>query len=259
MDNVYQHFRKDEQPFIDSIQEALSIATTEYRPWLSPFLDPRQQYITEVLAASFDGVAVHQFGGVTGAERKRILLAPDYFVPEDSDYELALLQINYPQKFAELDHSHILGTLANAGVERAMFGDILNQAEVWQVVVTASMSDWVQQNVTKIGRISVRFEPVDLSAAVTPQDDWESMQTTVASLRLDAVVAHVFSISRTRAKELVEHSHVRLNFATQDRPDGELAVHDIVSVRGYGRLRVDEVLGSTKKDKLRVRFSVIHK
>lgn len=259
MDNVYQHFRKDEQPFIDTIQEAQSIVTTEYRPWLSPFLDPRQQYIVDVLAANVEGIKIHAFGGISAAERKRVLLAPDYFEPEPDDYELALLQINYPQKFAELDHSHILGTLANAGIQRDLFGDILNLDTVWQVVVAANMADWVQQNITKIGRISVRFEPADLSVAVTPQSDWESLQATVASLRLDAVVAEVFKVSRTRAKELVDHGHVRLNFATQARPDVEVAVLDIVSVRGFGRLRIDEVLGTTKKDKLRVRVSVIHK
>lgn len=259
MDNIYQHFRKDEAPFIDQMQEALAQAASEYRPILTDFLDPRQRYIVDVLGGSVEGVRVLPFGGYPNAERQRALLAPDYFEATPADYELALLAINYPEKFATLDHSHILGTLANAGIARDLFGDILTDGQNWQVVVANSMSTWVQTNVTKIGRIGVRFEPTALDAVITPQNDWEPLQTTVPSLRIDAVVAHVFNISRTRAKSLVEGEKVRLNFATMTRPDVEIGEHDLLSVRGFGRLRVDTLLGSTKKDKLRVSFSVIHK
>ncbi|WP_461213510.1 YlmH family RNA-binding protein [Lacticaseibacillus sp. GG6-2] len=259
MDNVYQHFRKGEAPFIDRMQEAIAQAASEYRPILSAFLDPRQVYITDVLAGSVEGVKVLPFGGYPNAERQRVLVAPDYFEPTAADYELVLLTIKYPEKFATLDHSHILGTLVNSGIDRDLFGDILTDGDTWQVVVAASMSDWVQTNVTKIGRIGVRLEASDLAEIVHPEDDWEPLQTTVPSLRLDAVVAHVFNVSRTRAKSLIDGEKVRLNFATTTRPDVEIGEHDMLSVRGFGRLRVESLLGTTKKDKLRVAFSVIHK
>ncbi len=259
MDNVYQHFRKDEAPFIDRMQEAIAQAASEYRPILTPFLDPRQIYITTVLAGSGEGVKVLPFGGYPGAERQRVLVAPDYFEPTTADYELALLTIKYPEKFATLDHSHVLGTLVNAGIDRDLFGDILTDGATWQVVVAASMSDWVQTNVDKIGRIGVRLEATALTAIIRPQNDWEPLQTTVPALRIDAVIAHVFKLSRTRAKSLIEGEKVRLNFATTTRPDLEIGEHDLLSVRGFGRLRVAALLGTTKKDKLRVAFDVIHK
>ena len=259
MDNVLQHFRKDEAPFIAQVESDIETAAGEYRPILTNFLDPRQVYIIETLVNQADGVKMLTFGGVASAERKRALIAPDYFEPQPEDYELAALEINYPQKFAELDHSHILGTLANAGIERNLFGDIVSDGTRWQVIVAASMGAWVQTNIDKIGRIGVRFEPIDIDQLVTPTNDWEALQLTIPSLRIDAVVAHVFNISRTRAKSLIEHDMVRLNFAVIARPDVEVDVRDILSVRGFGRLRIQAVLGTTKKDKLRVTADVTHK
>ncbi|MCI1986010.1 MAG: RNA-binding protein [Lactobacillus sp.] len=259
MENVYQHFRKDEGPFIDQVQELIAQAASEYRPVLTDFLDPRQVYITRVLAGSVEGVKVLPFGGFAQAERCRVMLAPDYYVPEPADYELAVLAVNYPEKFATLHHSTILGTLANTGIQRDLFGDIITDGHAWQVIVAASMSQWLQSNVTRFGKIGVRFEPVALEQVLQPQNDWEKVQTTLPSLRIDAVVAHVFAMSRQRAKGLVEGGKIRLNFATTTRPDVEVAAHDIVSVRGFGRLRLQELLGTTKKDKLKVTVDVIHK
>lgn len=259
MDNVLQHFRKDEAPFIAQVEADIETAAGEYRPVLTNFLDPRQVYITETLVNQADGVKLFCFGGFATAERQRALIAPDYFEPTPADYELSALEIIYPKKFAELDHSHILGTLANAGIERNLFGDIVSNGTQWQVIVAESMSSWVQTNIDKIGRIGVRFEPITLDALVTPTNDWETAQLTIPSLRIDAVVAHVFNISRTRAKSLVEHALVRLNFAVITRPDVEVDLHDILSVRGFGRLRIQAILGTTKKEKLRVTADVIHK
>lgn len=259
MDSVYQHFRKDEAPFIDHIAELISQAATEYRPVLTDFMDPRQVYITTVLVGSQSDVQANPFGGFANAERQRVMLAPDYFEPTPPDYEVSLLHIKYPEKFAEMHHSKILGTLMNAGIDRDVFGDIITDGAVWQFFATQAMSEWLQDNITKIGKIGVRLEEVPLSDAVTPRNDWESMQTTVQSLRLDAIVGHVFNISRQRAKGLVEGGKVRLNFEEVTRPDVTVDTHDIVSVRGFGRLRLNEVLGTTKKEKQRVQFDVIHK
>ncbi|KRK73248.1 RNA-binding protein [Lacticaseibacillus nasuensis] len=256
---IYQHFRKEEASTIDALAEQLATADSEYRPVLTDFLDPRQTYIAHVLIGSQDAVIGHSFGGYPHAERRRVVFAPSYLEPQPEDYAIALLTIKYPQKFAELHHSDILGTLANLGLERGVFGDIITDGSTWQFATTQPMSDWLKTNVTKIGRISVRLEDTPLTYAVHPLSEWEPLITTVASMRLDAIVSHVFSMSRTRAKALIEAGKVRVNFATESRPDMELAAHDMVSVRGFGRIRLHHLLGTTKKERQRVNFDVLHK
>lgn len=47
--NVYQHFRPDERPFIDTVEDWIEQVTMQYAPLLTEFLDPRQAYILETL------------------------------------------------------------------------------------------------------------------------------------------------------------------------------------------------------------------
>lgn len=259
MDAIYQHFRKEEAPLIDELQSQISTAATEYRPVLTDFLDPRQIHIARTLTGTNGDVKCHVFGGYIGAERARVIFAPDYFAPDLIDFEVAPLEIHYPEKFAELHHSQVLGTVANAGVRMTAFGDIITDGSRWQIFTTKTMSDWVQENIIKLGRISVRLVQVGLDQVVTPRNDWEPAQLSMSSLRLDSLVGHAFTMSRARAKALVESAKVRLNFELTDRPDAAVGEADIVSVRGYGRIRVNEVLGVSKKGKERVAVDIIKK
>ena len=114
-------------------------------------------------------------------------------------------------------------------------------------------------NISKIGRVGVHFTDYPLDQAVTPENDWEPIDFSISALRLDTVVAHGFNMSRQRAKILIQGGKVRLNFGETEAPDAEVATSDIISVRGFGRLRLDAILGETKKGKLRVSAAVIHK
>ena len=111
--------------------------------------------------------------------------------------------------------------------------------------------------VGKIGNIKVRLIEKELNEAIEPDNDWESGTTTVASVRVDAIVAEGFHISRNHAKELIEERKVQLNWKLHQRPDFELVENDLLSVRGYGRIRLDSIEGKTKKDKIRVLLSII--
>lgn len=47
--NVYQHFRPEEHPFVDGVGDWLEQVESQYAPYLTNFLDPRQAYILETL------------------------------------------------------------------------------------------------------------------------------------------------------------------------------------------------------------------
>lgn len=259
MDQVYQHFRKEEQPFIDLVESWMIQVQEQYSPHLTEFLDPRQQYIMEMLVGKRGEVKVSFYGGYHSAERKRALLYPDYFEPKQEDYELQLFEVQYPTKFAQLSHGKILGTLMGTGMKREMFGDIMSDGERWQVFVTESVSNYISMQLTKVGNISVRLEPKDYTDIITPIDDWTIERDTVSSLRVDTIISSIYNISRQRAKELVTGGKVKVNWTPHERPDFELDMLDILSIRGYGRIQIREIEGKTKKDKWRIQFGVLRK
>ncbi|GEO66148.1 RNA-binding protein [Levilactobacillus spicheri] len=257
-ENITQHFRPDEAPFIAAVGNWLQQSQDEYRPVLTHFLNPRQVYVATTLARRAD-VPVRFSGGYPGAEMQRALFYPDYYQPTDTDFELSLVRIDYPVKFATLHHSQILGTLLGSGIEREIIGDILTDGQTWQLVTETGMLDYLTGQVDRIGRVKARLVPADWATRVRPLDEWTPETATLSSLRLDNIVGSGFHLSRHRAKELIEAGKIRVNWADTEKPDYELDVADLVSVRGFGRIRLDEVAGRTKKEKIRVVLSVLKK
>ncbi|MFC6296139.1 RNA-binding protein [Lactiplantibacillus daoliensis] len=257
-DNLKQHFRDSEAPFIEQVTGWLREAADQYRPILTAFLNPRQVYIAQTLVNQLDEVHMRASGGYPGAELQRILFYPDYYEPQPADFQITLFNIVYPVKFATLKHGQILGTLANSGVERDVFGDIVSDGEAWQFYCESEMMTYFTDQIDRFGKTKVHLTDVPLANAVDPQNDWETITTTVSSLRADSVIKAAFNLSRHHAKELVEGAHVRLNWADLPKADSEIALLDMLSVNHYGRVRLTEIGGETKKSRLRITLNIIH-
>ncbi|MDH6364451.1 RNA-binding protein YlmH [Enterococcus sp. PF1-24] len=257
--NVYQHFRADEHPFIDAVGDWIEKVDSQYAPYLTDFLDPRQAYIVETLVRQMSELKFQFYGGYPEAERSRCLIFPDYYQATEADFEIVSYEVMYPQKFSTLGHGKILGTLLGAGIRRDAFGDIVTDGLRWQVFMTKEISSFIANQVNKVGNVSVRFEEMADGEFLQSVDKWQEETTTVSSLRLDTVVASVYNISRQRAKQLIESGKVKVNWGEVQRTDFILAELDIISVRGFGRIQLLEINGKTKKDKLRLVIGVLRK
>jgi RNA-binding protein YlmH len=74
----------------------------------------------------------------------------------------------------------------------------------------------------------------------------------VASSRLDCVVAAVCSLSRERARAVVESGLVELDFECEERADRAINPPCVISVRGFGRFKINSVSDKTKKGRYRL-------
>lgn len=258
MKPIYQHFREEEQPFIDNVSDWIKKVEDQYRPHLTDFLDPREQYIVETLTGERDDINLSLYGGVENAERKRALLYPEYFTPEISDFEIILYNINYPSQFAEFSHGQILGALTSSGLDRKVFGDIQNQGDEWQFFTQENIGEYVRYNVHQIGKINIRMDEIPLDEAFVIEDEWEYKETTVTSLRADNLVSAAFNLSRKNVKDLISTEKVKLNWKVINRPDITIEVNDVLSVGGYGRLQLQDILGQSKKGKEIVQLGVLN-
>lgn len=258
-ETIFQHFRREEQAFIKQVEEWVGECQSQYAPVLTDFLDPRQQFIVEAIAGQYDDVRFSFEGGYQEAERKRCMIYPTYFTPTSDEYEVTLFEVRYPVKFATLSHGQILGSMMGLGISRDLIGDIISDGERWQFLCETSMATYLQQQLTRVGKVGIHLEEANYTQLIVPVDHWTITTTTVSSLRCDTIISTVFNISRQRAKELVESGKVKVNWAEEVRPDFMIEILDIISIRGYGRIQVRKIEGRTKKDKIKLEIGLLEK
>ncbi|MER2105490.1 MAG: RNA-binding protein [Solibacillus sp.] len=253
MEHVIQHFRKDEQPFIEQVVGWLREVEDRYAPRLTDFLDPRQRFIVEAIVGQTDELVLEASGMFSNAERERIVIAPSYYVPEVADFQITIFTVNYPSKFVQLKHPDVLGALLSVGLERGKFGDIRVAENTVQFAVAHEVADYVRANLTSIGKVKVHVEEFAANEVLIDQDEqWLEQSYTVASMRLDVVLATITNISRQKAQSLVTAGRVKVNWTVREAVAFELQEGDILSARGFGRFKVIETAGRTKKDKIRL-------
>lgn len=80
----------------------------------------------------------------------------------------------------------------------------------------------------------------------------EKVSGTVSSVRLDSVIALAFSTSRSSIISLIEGGKVFVNGKNILSNGYNLKEGDIVSVRGRGKFRFEEVGGITKKNRYHI-------
>ena len=138
------------------------------------------------------------------------------------------------------------------GIERTNFGDIIMQTGGAQLIVDAAMADYVKQNFTKIAMVSVSVDDMDIAEIQPKEEKIKEIRTTVASLRLDAVASSGFSVSRTKVVSSINAGLVQVNWQPAKGPAQEVKEGDIISLRGRGRMKIEEITGTSRKGRIGV-------
>ncbi|MCG3090176.1 RNA-binding protein [Sporosarcina cyprini] len=252
MDSIIQHFRKDEQPFIEMASGWVNEVENTYSPKLTGFLDPRQRFILQTISQGA-GLLSSSDGGFREAERQRVLLYPDYYEPAPEDYQISVFEIHYPSKFVQLEHRDVLGSLMALGIDRSKFGDILIDNGQAQLAVANEMKDYLRANFDSVGRSKVRLDSVDTpEKLLASTEQWLESLHIVSSLRLDVIVASLLNCARQKASALIHGEKVKVNWTTRDQTSFEINELDMISIRGAGRFKILTIEGRTKKDKIRL-------
>ncbi|WP_026692105.1 RNA-binding protein [Peribacillus kribbensis] len=250
--DIYQHFRPEERELIDLFTGWREQVKDLYAPKLTDFLDPRELFILRSIIGADEEVQLHVFGGSEHAERNRALLCPSYFSPSQEDFQISLYEISYPKKFVSIEHRQVLGSLMSLGLKREKFGDVLMNSDRIQFIAAKEVDSYLRANLEKIGKASIKLDELPFSEAVETEEVWEETSLTVSSMRLDAVISALTKLSRQKAQLLIEQGRVKVNWRQTDQASFEIREGDILSVRGFGRLKIISLEGKTKKDKWRI-------
>ena len=219
-------------------------------PAATPFLSQAEQAAVQALlnAAGIRGGYVWN-GGYEGAERKVLQFLPDW--AEEDEGALGAVRAVYHGTEAP-GHRDLLGSLMGLGLTREKLGDLLVSPQSCDVVAAADIVPFLVQSWSSAGRVKLSVSQVALSQLLIPRQQFKSLRDTVASLRLDAVAAVGFSMSRGKAAELIAAGRVQLNHVDCLKGDRAVTQGDVITARGLGKCVLSEVGGLSKKGRIAI-------
>src|SRR5699024_5122098 len=149
--SVYQHFRKFEHPFVDAVLSWVDNVERTYTPYVTDFLDPREQaIIASLIGTQHDEVKYDYFGGYEGSERKRGCISTIYESDTEEMFGLTLLVASYTSKFISIRHRDILVSLMSLVIDRKTLGDISVRHGIFQFFINREMASYVHMNLTQL-------------------------------------------------------------------------------------------------------------
>ena len=252
--NVLFKDNLSDQKTVDKMNGLINNVLGKHEEVLTDFLDPGERDILKKIAQT--EVCLQSFGGYSNAEKKRVFITEDWDTIAPSSYQITVFNVEYPQKFACLSHSAILGSLANAGIETSTFGDIITDGNGrWQFFAKSELKDFFQHEINHIGKTKVRIRPSLNQKVIIIDDESEMLNAIVSSLRLDAVLASITHESRQQIKANISNNLVKLNWHSVKDFNIMVDEDDVLSLRHFGRCKITDI-STTRKGKHKVVYKL---
>ena len=188
------------------------------------------------------------------AERQILIVGAQ--VDEKEFYEDEFLSIIEVKANEKIEHRQVLGSVLGTGISRDVIGDIVIKDNIANIIVSKKISKYIIQNLDKVGKEKVLVREIKKDEILEVSKNFKEIKTTVASLRIDAVISACFGISRELSSKLIDGEKVILNYKAVSSSTKQVKQGDLISVRGYGKFLVSEILGTTRKDRTRVVFEI---
>lgn len=246
-------FSNDEERFLFAhISDLAELSRRTGVPRFSRFLNEREAVVAAQSAAQTGTAKASVFyGGYDGAARTVCgFLGGTYAeeTPLDEAFPVRAVTFSF-RSTDKLTHRDFLGAVLAAGLQRSVVGDILVAGD-HAVVFCLDIAVEPIAGLVKVGRVGVRAE-----TGVTkelPEAAFERIEAAVSSLRLDCIVGACANISRGRSALLIRSGQVSADHSVCLNVSYTVKEGMIISVRGCGRFRLTELVGETKKGRLRV-------
>lgn len=243
---------KEDKILLAGAEDKFMQSCQQYRITYTNFLDLHQRSLLEKqwqeLGMKQQDTRCVFYGGYDDAERTVAAFLPDY--AEESDCPLSVIRIKTPNVGRKLTHRDYLGSLTGLGIKREMIGDILTVENGADVIILDEIKDFILLNYSKAGRTTLQLETVPVSELHIPEQHTVMVKDTVASLRLDNVIASAFSLSRAKASEAIRSGLVFVNSIQSEKTDMQVDEGVKLVLRGKGKAYLREVGGRTRKDRI---------
>ncbi len=183
------------------------------------------------------------FGGYAEAERRM-----PGFNAGGEDFPITALKIS-GKRLGSLSHRDYLGALMGLGLDRHKIGDIAVSDSGAVVFAAGDIGEYIISALGEVGPCPVQVSAANIDELDLGPKEFKDIKGTVASARLDSIVALMAAKGRSAACDLIKAGRVYVNGSPVQRADMKIKDADVITVRGLGKALV-EIGGLSKKDRI---------
>ena len=224
----------EERVLLARALDKLELSQSRGIPAHTAFLSPGEGASVADLLNAWGRPRYLFWGGYPGAERTICAFLPDW--QEEADFladpagPLTAVEGVFPRD-AQPGHRDIL----------------LPEPGRCQVVVLREAAPILLSQWESAGRWKVSLREIPLTQLAPRPAQVRTIRDTVATPRLDAVLAAGFSLSRSKAAGYIAAGKVAVNHRDCMKGDKQVEEGDVLTCRGLGKCVVKEVPGQSKK------------
>ncbi|TDT71820.1 RNA-binding protein YlmH [Hypnocyclicus thermotrophus] len=197
------------------------------------------------------GVKIILDNYIKNGERKNIIIAPiDLELNYDQYFNLNMIKIENLSKFKDLGHRNYLGNILSYGIKREKISDIVINDGNAYFVTFSDIAEYLINNINSIDKNNVIIKKIYNNEKIEIQ--FERITGIISSNRLDNIVSLLTKLSRNEAVKLIEKNLVYVDYEVINKKNKSLNEKNILTIRGYGKYFYKGIVGSTKKDRLKV-------
>lgn len=259
------HLTKEEQITYSHFNDMYMLAGKRGRPVFSSFAGLNETglmyklFEDKNIPESALGEYIAIFGGYKDAERKMVCFLPGtgYCQVQEKDFPIECIKISpVNKKFCgALSHRDFLGTVMGIGIERNQIGDIVVKKEdggaCTGYIFCCHDKAPLLLDITKVHHTSVRTEIVN-GTQLSLLQEYRDIQGSVSSMRLDAITAVAVKMPRSKCIPLIKDGSVHINGRLCTENSKILCNDDIISIRGYGKYKIELSQSVTKKGRYHI-------
>jgi RNA-binding protein YlmH len=167
-------------------------------------------------------------------------------------YPINLLKISNNSKFSTLLHKDYLGAIMSLGIKREKLGDLIISDKICYAPVCSDISSYIINNLNDIGNCPCKVREYDCTSQELPERKFEEKIIIATSLRLDGMVAAICNVSRNNSVGLISTGKILVNYMQCLKKDKIIKCSDTLTIRGYGKFKISEIIGTTQKERLKL-------
>lgn len=236
---------KEDYFFQSRISSIVQIVNEKNYPKYSYFLDEHQICLAKHTLQELKCKNYDFYGSDKNYQRLMLCVYPDYLDKDNLDWPIKFLRFSYNKNY-KLSHKDFLGALMSLQIKRELIGDIKVSDGIAEILVHQNCCDFIINNINKVGNVGVLINIVD-NLTIDTELKFKDISGTIASFRIDNIVALLTKLSRSKAVEIIKSSRVNINYKEILNPSCVVNFGDVVTIRGYGKYIITDRVNETKK------------